>query len=137
MATTRTDRGAVPTELTISVPATPAALPEVRVALDSWLSGLGTPLGTRQDVVLVVDEALTNAVEHGYRCEPGHTVDLTAVHTPTGIAIRVRDSGTWKPQVDDGTRGRGLRMIAAIADRVDLAVTPGSTTLTAHVPHRD
>ena len=138
MTTTDTDRGAAPAELALAVPTTAAALPDVRATLDRWLTGLGVDTGTRQDVVLVVDEALTNAIEHAYGDSPDPgPISLTAVHDAGGVEVRVRDQGTWKQPTVDGVRGRGLAMIAAIADRMDLSVADGHTTVFAHVPHRD
>jgi serine/threonine-protein kinase RsbW len=87
-------------------------------------------------VVLVVEEALANAIEHAYRHVPDNTISLTVAHGRTGVRIRVRDHGDWKEPAADGVRGHGLRMIGAVADEVDLAVTDAHTTLSAHIPHR-
>ena len=44
--------------------------------------------------------------------------------------IRVADSGIWKtPPADPGTRGRGLLLIRAVSDAVDLDGTDAGTTV--------
>ncbi|WP_424187350.1 ATP-binding protein [Actinokineospora sp. G85] len=125
-----------PTQLALSVPATPDALPVVRADLDHWMTALGVSTPTRQDVHLALGEALANAIEHGHRDTPSAPVSLAVSHGPSGITVLVSDQGTWRPPAPDHTRGRGLAMIETLSDRMSLTADDGRTTLTARIPHR-
>ena len=95
---------------------------------DNWpTSGIGWPIGCAPptsrdelaaDIVLVVNEACTNCVEHAYR---GHGVGtmLLEVEVVDGeVRARVTDSGSWKtPAVNPGNSGRGLVLMRASATR--------------------
>jgi hypothetical protein len=74
-------------------------------------------------VVLLANELATNAIVHS-RLTFEVTVDLTA----TCVKISVDDLSAVLPVVgrpsDEGTGGRGLAMIAAIADRWGIEPTP-------------
>ncbi|WP_156758622.1 ATP-binding protein [Actinokineospora pegani] len=142
MATTHHDDAthqggaAPPTQLALSVPATPCTLSTVRADLDRWMNTLGVSTPTRQDVHLALGEALTNAIEHGHRDTAPAPVSLALSHGPSGITLLVSDQGTWKPPAPDPTRGRGLAMIETLSDRMTLSTDDGRTTLTARIPHR-
>ena len=46
------------------------------------------------------------------------------------IQVRVVDSGTWKlPVVNTPTGGRGIPLMRAVCDRVDLDGSPAGTTV--------
>lgn len=85
------------------------------------------------DVVLVVNEALSNAAEFAYRDrEMGHNITLqTSYAADTGtLAITVADRGQWR-QSDTSSqkrsRGRGIPLMRALSDRVDIEQTPQGT----------
>lgn len=84
-----------------------------------------------EDIVLAVDEAVTNAVEHAYRDRSPGPVRLWARDTGAGLTVVVGDYGCWRtPALDLGHRGRGLSVIRLLAGRLDLACTPAGTTVT-------
>jgi anti-sigma regulatory factor (Ser/Thr protein kinase) len=116
--------------LVIETTAIPARLADIRHQLADWLRGAGVPDQLAADVVLVVNEALSNSAEHAYRGrEPGPmrayaTVDDQHIH------VQVADSGSWKtPPADPGTRGRGLLLMRTLSEHVDLDGTPQGTTV--------
>lgn len=102
-----------------------------------WLIGRNIAAAVRADIVLAADEALANSVEHAYRRpdQPG-TMDLDIVVHADSVSVSITDHGSWKQSTPEpaSTRGRGLRLIRALAGRVDLHSTPHGTTLTAHFP---
>ncbi|MEU1277417.1 ATP-binding protein [Streptomyces sp. NPDC005805] len=65
------------------------------------------------DVVLVVSELVTNAVRYGG--EPGDSVQVAVAAEPGRVRIEVRDTSRRRPQhrpeSEDRTRGRGLRIL--------------------------
>ncbi|WP_166663911.1 ATP-binding protein [Actinophytocola oryzae] len=110
-------------------------LPRLRDRMRRWLTRQDIPAPLRADIVLAADEALANSVEHAYRlpAEPG-TMDLDIVVHPDFVSVSVIDHGSWKPATPDpaSNRGRGLRLIRALARHVDVRPTPHGTTLTAY-----
>ncbi|MEV4314983.1 ATP-binding protein [Actinocrispum sp. NPDC049592] len=103
----------------------------IRAQLTGWAGRLGLTAVQRQDVVLAVDEAASNAVEHAYPSTPG-TVTIFAAHTRSGDAVRVivSDEGLWRPPpADPGFRGRGLAMMELVAEVFRLMSGPGGTTV--------
>ncbi len=74
----------------------------IRHRLADWLRGADIPRELIDDIVLVVNEACTNCVEHAYR---GHGVGTTLVEVETvdgEIRARVSDRGSWRPPAANG-----------------------------------
>ena len=112
--------------LRLSVPADVASLGAVRRSLHSWLSRVGVEHS--DDIILAVHEAVANALEHaGLDVDEVITVEAEVVEDV--LRVLVRDGGAWKEQVADGTRGRGLGIIRAVMDRVELESRVGSTSI--------
>ncbi|KUI19738.1 stage II sporulation protein E [Mycobacterium sp. GA-1285] len=105
-------------------------LTEVRHRLAAWLAANGASDESVSDLILVVNEACSNCVEHAYRGrEPGRMRVEAEIHDAV-IHVRVTDFGSWKaPPSDPGTRGRGLSLMRAVSDRVDLDGTSAGTTV--------
>ncbi|MFC5206637.1 ATP-binding protein [Pseudonocardia sulfidoxydans] len=115
------------------IPCEPAALEPVRRRLGRWLAAAGWPDEAVADVVLAVNEAVSNAVEHGcaQRCD-GVRLDAR-VSTVAGrrrVDCTVHDCGDW-----DGvarrcaTRGFGLPMIRELSDEVRIEHGGAGTTI--------
>ncbi|TXS21443.1 ATP-binding protein [Streptomyces sp. ms191] len=94
------------------------AVPEVRHALRAMLRKWGGP-GASDVAELLTSELVTNALIH---TEQGAVVTATVV--PDGLRVEVRDyvsglaglPGPHVPIADDGTHGRGLVLVQALAD---------------------
>lgn len=116
--------------LRIESAATAGQLAVIRRRLAAWLQTAEVPEPLAGDIVLVVNEACTNCVEHAYR---GHSVGsmLTEVDAVDGhLRARVTDAGSWKPPAaDPGNSGRGLVLMRAISDSMQLDTTPTGTTV--------
>lgn len=116
--------------LVIDTLATAAQLTEIRKRLTAWLTagGVGDPAAS--DLVLVVNEACSNCVEHAYRGQEPGRMHVHAEQRGASVRVRVTDFGSWKvPATDPGTRGRGLLLMRAVSDDVDLDGTPAGTTV--------
>ncbi len=120
-----------PAPLEIDVLATPDQLSDVRGQITRWLRATGIPDDLAGDIVLVVNEACTNSIEHGYRAtEPGRML-VYAEAKGRGICIRCTDFGSWKlPDVNPRVRGRGVPLMRAVSGDVTLNGTSTGTTVT-------
>jgi anti-sigma regulatory factor (Ser/Thr protein kinase) len=116
--------------LLIEIEAIPVRLTDMRRRLTNWLSSAGVPEGLAADIVLVVNEALSNCAEHAYRGRTPGTMRLEAELDDGHIQIKVADSGSWKtPPADPGTRGRGILLMRALSEHVDVDGTAEGTTV--------
>jgi anti-sigma regulatory factor (Ser/Thr protein kinase) len=120
--------GALLLFLEISFPADSAAIPSVRHELRVHLYECGLE-EIAEDVVLATHELLANAVVHGFRsCASDHEVTVTATCTGNQLRVAVRDLSEERPQLQSESQteegGRGLRIVAAIADRWGVEANP-------------
>jgi anti-sigma regulatory factor (Ser/Thr protein kinase) len=109
----------------------------VRRALTSWLSAAAVGHDLAADLVAAANEACTNSIEHAYAPGASGHVTLTATHVRGAVCLEIVDTGTWRPQPEDpGTRGRGLSMMRALTDDVEIEQTDAGTRvrLTAKLP---
>ncbi len=71
------------------------------------------------EIFLIIDEALTNAMEHGNKWDPGKLVNIKVTHKNDYLMISIEDEGTGfdtKQYQQTGAnnlnlRGRGIRII--------------------------
>ena len=66
------------TTLDLELASDPKELPRAREHIRAWLGENGWSEEQLADVVLAVDEALTNVIRHGYEGQPGNPVELSA-----------------------------------------------------------
>lgn len=120
-----------PAPLQIEVLATPDQLSDIRGQLADWLRATGIPDELAGDIVLVVNEACTNSIEHGYRGrDPGRMLVYVRARG-RGISIRITDFGSWKlPDANPRLRGRGVPLMRAVSGDVTLDGTSAGTTVT-------
>jgi serine/threonine-protein kinase RsbW len=121
-----------------------------------WLTDLGLPEDEQESVLLAVNEAVENAVEHAYADEDEGVVELTLWAEPGVVNVAVVDHGRWREPGEDesatveeaptggeesavgthGARGRGIvlmhRSVDSVAIRHDAA---GTAVLLRH--HRE
>ncbi|MGK5448493.1 SpoIIE family protein phosphatase [Streptomyces radiopugnans] len=124
-----------PAPLEVAFPADSAQLARVRGALRDWLGRLDAGPRLTQAVLVAAGEACANAIEHGHRHNPGRTVCLRAAATADGLRLTVTDTGSWKPPQPEANahRGRGLILIHALMDQVDIVTDDAGTTVDMHV----
>ncbi|HUH70769.1 MAG TPA: SpoIIE family protein phosphatase [Mycobacterium sp.] len=123
--------------LRIESGATAEQLANIRHRLAGWLRAANIPDALAADIVLVVNEACTNCVEHAYRGHSAGTMLLEVKATEGEVRARVTDSGSWKtPAADPGNSGWGLVLMREISDTMELDNTPTGTTvdITFRVP---
>jgi serine/threonine-protein kinase RsbW len=128
--------------LEFEITSTPEQLRPVRERVGGWVAGLGWAGDPVHDLVLAVDEALTNVIRHGYNGAPGGRICLRCapVHDPArgaGVEVCIRDFGC---QVDpqricgrnlDDLRpgGLGVHIIRAMMDTVEYKQAEGGGML--------
>ncbi|WP_234807440.1 SpoIIE family protein phosphatase [Mycolicibacter senuensis] len=117
----------------------PAELPELSAArhrLRRWLAGTAVDQQRQAEMVVAIDEAVTNAIEHGSRCDPCQTVAVEAFVRDGTVAVTVSDSGRWSGDSSasrrSDRRGRGLTLINGLADRVDTVRAATGTRVTLY-----
>nr|WP_052478715.1 ATP-binding protein [Kibdelosporangium sp. MJ126-NF4]CEL20238.1 Serine phosphatase RsbU, regulator of sigma subunit [Kibdelosporangium sp. MJ126-NF4]CTQ97464.1 Serine phosphatase RsbU, regulator of sigma subunit [Kibdelosporangium sp. MJ126-NF4] len=119
--------------------ADPGKLRAARRELVRWADQLHLGTNLTQDIVLALDEATTNAVEHAYLGRTG-PVTLFAGCDRSGHCAWtvVSDNGTWRtPRTGPTTRGRGLLLMAALADEFDVTSIASGTTVVLGWPIGD
>jgi signal transduction histidine kinase/CheY-like chemotaxis protein len=123
-----------PRSFTIVVPAAPTEVPIARDRLHEWLTAVAVDSPRAQDILLAAGEAVTNAIEHGSRCDPRRRVSVEAFIRGNTVAITVADSGRWSgdssASLRSYRRGRGLTLMSGLADRVDTIRDRGGTRVT-------
>jgi serine/threonine-protein kinase RsbW len=106
-------------------PAAADQLGAIRTEMHRWLATLGLDADDGQDLVLAVNEAASNAVEHAYAGRPaGGTVELRCWTEARNLRVEVVDRGTWRER-PSGNLGRGFglpmmhRLVPALVVRHD------------------
>jgi anti-anti-sigma factor len=112
------------------VGAEPPQLSGLREELEKWLIGLGASEPDIASIEIGVLEAATNAVDHAYDGSGGR-IQVEGVLDEQGRAcMTVVDQGRWRrPDPDPGRRGRGLLMMRACTDNVEIETTSTGTTV--------
>ncbi|HEY8216896.1 MAG TPA: SpoIIE family protein phosphatase [Acidimicrobiia bacterium] len=111
-------------------PASPSELAPLREELRAWLANAGLSPQRAADLVLAVDEACANAVEHAYDGTPGGEVVVEVARRPDDeVVARVHDAGRWRNQEQNPTRGRGLGIIRAVVDECEIQTGATGTTV--------
>jgi serine/threonine-protein kinase RsbW len=113
------------------LPSAPASAPQARALVRDAASELRLDGSTTWELMLATTEAVANAIEHGRPCDPrGILVRLEALDGTIGI--EVCDCGGCFPAQPRSTKpalqgGRGMPIIAAIMDRLEISPAPGMT----------
>jgi anti-sigma regulatory factor (Ser/Thr protein kinase) len=90
------------------------------------------PPGACEDVLVVVNELVSNAVQHGIG-----PISVAVTLEPSEVVIAVTDHGPETPSFRQPSphdeRGRGLRIVQRLTATWDVAQGDGSKTITAVV----
>ncbi len=109
-------------------PATPDAVGRARLGVAGYAALLGADADALDRIRLSVSEAVTNAVLHAYRGQPG-SVHVTAAAADSELWILVADEGCGfqRPAARPGL-GLGLALIADAADEFTIMERGGGGT---------
>jgi len=126
-----------PASLRVCAAASGSHVRAFRRHLARWLGGDHLEPDVVDDLVLAASEALENCCDHAYAGGPsGGTMCLTARAVDDTLVITVADDGHWRAAGQEpGHRGRGLEMMRALVDEVEVSAGPDGTqlVLTHHV----
>ena len=126
----------------VTLQATPVTPAVARRYIGHWLEAIAWPQAERDAVVLAVNEAVSNAVEHGYgvtrhgpRVEGEVSVQVRVV--PSGpddrdLLVTVRDDGGWKPPSDTPEArngGFGFVLLRELTDDLEIDGREDGTTV--------
>jgi anti-sigma regulatory factor (Ser/Thr protein kinase) len=109
----------------IELPTEPEALATMRAVLRRWLQKVEGSEQEIAEVITACGEAATNAIEHAGAGEP---FELSGELDGRHVMIEVRDYGAWRSP-REGDRGRGLSLMRALMDTVDVVPSPEGTTV--------
>jgi anti-anti-sigma factor len=119
----------LPPPLHERMPADPTRLSRARRTVTAWAAAAGLGEAVTEDLQLALGEALANAVEHAYPDAPGECTWSVERERDGSVSVCVEDSGVWRPPPEDkGHRGRGLELIRALAEDVEVGRAVGSGT---------
>ena len=98
-------------------PAHPGQLASIRTQVHSWLAPLDLTEESKEDLVLAVNEAASNSVEHAYHPPAlGDTVEVTFWTEAHAVCLEIVDHGAWRVSSGRSTgRGRGIEIMQLLA----------------------
>jgi len=121
------------------LPAAPSSLRAARTSLADWLSQQHWPPDDMDDVILAVNEALTNVIDHAYPADQPGPVQLHAwrgagsIPETRRVTVAITDRGSWNPAhraVDSGGyRGHGLAVMSGLTASLHIQRSAGGTTV--------
>lgn len=111
-------RPVLPTlDLDLRFAAAPRELARLRRSLGEWLRRVGADDREAPEILVAVNEAAANAVEHAYGLVDAEFTVRAGVRDGT-VDIEVRDRGRWRPHARRGDRGRGIALARGLMDEV-------------------
>jgi serine/threonine-protein kinase RsbW len=114
----------------IWLPATAASAGAARSIVREAATEAGLEVEQTWDLLLATTEAVTNAVRHG-EAWPNDCILLATRRSPRGLQVEVSDLGTFDsalaPAPLEATSGRGMQIIAALVDRLEVKNADGRT----------
>ncbi len=109
--------------------AVPVVAPIARSIVEREIRDLDIEPQRRFDLVIAVGEAVANAVEHAYRDAPPGLVQLRIDRDARQLIATIEDFGHWRPFARSEERGRGIELMHACMDSVQIRSTRGSTQI--------
>jgi anti-sigma regulatory factor (Ser/Thr protein kinase) len=119
------------------LPANTRSLARLRARFAGWLTAIGVGDFVRRDLVLTISELATASLEDVEGGKGGQRLRARAWRDDAGVAIEVSDDrGPLDARVrspDPGDRGRGLAIVATLADVLSVRETEGGRTMRARI----
>ncbi|HET7246882.1 MAG TPA: ATP-binding protein [Streptosporangiaceae bacterium] len=119
-------------ETSVTFPGLPAIVPSVR----KFVRGILADSPCADDMELIAAELASNAIRHSPAGQDGGEFTVAVRSGPGWARIEVSDSGTgeWHAPQDadlDAEYGRGLAIVAALADKLGHDITASGQTVWA------
>ncbi|MEP6892355.1 MAG: SpoIIE family protein phosphatase, partial [Gaiellaceae bacterium] len=112
----------------------PRSLAPMRAELRAWLRSIGAADDEIFDILVAVNEACSNAIEHpiaglGAAATDQRIVFVEGKVVRREVSIVVRNPGRWKPSGPSGDRGRGLEFMDVLMEGVEVIRSPHETAV--------
>jgi anti-sigma regulatory factor (Ser/Thr protein kinase) len=116
-------------QLTVSRAATATNAAQLRAQFSDWLCERGISDLQRNDILMAVNEALANCVDHAYADQPvAGPMTVRADFEPSNhcLSVCITDHGCWRPPPHApqrllNRRGRGVALMHALADHCTIS----------------
>ncbi len=112
-------------------------LAEVRRTVERLGQSTSLSRADLDDLLTAVDEAVANAIRHGSPQGAKSIIQVNCEPHANGLIVEIRDQGAGfvvpeSPSMPgpDATGGRGLPLMVALSDAVEIASTPQGTAIT-------
>jgi serine/threonine-protein kinase RsbW len=125
---------------TITIPSSQDFLSDVDLFVEGTLRGYGAEESVIADIAISVSELVNNAVMHGNKAVLERPVVVTVSRNGRNVKISVTDQGTGfdpghiENPIEDVNLmkevGRGIFIVRALMDEVEITPTKGGTTIT-------
>ena len=113
--------------LELRLPSHPNVLAPLRATMRRWLAGIGASEQESFELLIVVGELCANSIRHASGPTRTH-FEVDATVADGEVTLVVSDTGTWRETRSD-VGGRGLSIVAAYVDDVDIARSPTGTSV--------
>ena len=103
----------------------------MRATTTQWLARASTDDTEIYEIVLALNEAVENSIEHGHRGSD-RLIGLLLEREDDHVRITVRDEGRWREadqSIEPGERGRGFTLMRAVMDEVTIDTDADGTAV--------
>jgi len=116
----------------VTTQATPASARVLRQSLRRLALSIGLDESRTFDLLVAAGAAISNAIAHAYGHKDG-SVHVRAAREHDELIVEVQDQGNWRPPQNNG-RGRGLKLMRTLMQRVDIDSNEHGTTVRLVMP---
>jgi anti-sigma regulatory factor (Ser/Thr protein kinase) len=119
-------------QIKFSVPSDPRCLPVVRGAIGPLAAAIGWDESECREIVLAIDECLTNVIRHAYHSRSDGLMELECSETSDGLQITLLDNGDAPDRSkicarevgSDQPGGLGTHIIKEVMDKFSYEESP-------------
>ena len=116
--------------------ATPVAAPLARAIVERALTTILLDPDRRFGALVAVGEAVANAIEHAYHGGESGLLRVAIEPGDGAVRITIEDYGQWRPFTPDDERRRGLALMSAFTDGVQIRSAQSATSVVLTVNYR-
>jgi serine phosphatase RsbU (regulator of sigma subunit)/anti-sigma regulatory factor (Ser/Thr protein kinase) len=109
--------------------ALPVVSPIARAIVGQTIAPLQLSEERAFGVLVAVGEAIANAIEHAYRGQSPGMIAMKIQLAAAELVVTIEDFGQWRPFVAREERGRGIELMHAFMDGVQIRSSRESTTI--------